>query len=157
MADDVWVITSRVVAVGVKKIHIKKCLRVIEGLRTVVEHKNTSHKEVEFDPIHPGSWKKGDLIGAGASGAVFMGLNEDGGSLIAVKEMKFSLEVDPTSVCPAMASSNFLFSIQLISPLIIIMLLTSHVSDNTRKHPGFRPCVFERETICDIAVDVVVL
>jgi serine/threonine protein kinase len=32
------------------------------------------------------------MIGAGANGRVFMGLNEDGGSLIAVKEMTFNLE-----------------------------------------------------------------
>ena len=35
--------------------------------------------------------KQGDLIGAGANGRVYMGLNEETGGLIAVKEMTFSL------------------------------------------------------------------
>ena len=37
-------------------------------------------------------WVKGDIIGSGASGRVFMGLDEDTGGLIAVKEIQFSPE-----------------------------------------------------------------
>ena len=37
-------------------------------------------------------WVKGDIIGSGASGRVYMGLDEDTGGLIAVKEIQFSPE-----------------------------------------------------------------
>lgn len=35
-------------------------------------------------------WRKGELIGHGAVGAVYLGLNEENGSLMAVKEIRFS-------------------------------------------------------------------
>ena len=40
--------------------------------------------------IRQNQWKKGELIGAGAYGRVFMGLNELTGGLIAIKEMVFT-------------------------------------------------------------------
>jgi serine/threonine protein kinase len=40
--------------------------------------------------VRPTMWKKGELIGAGAYGRVYMGMNEASGSLIAVKEMVFA-------------------------------------------------------------------
>ena len=33
------------------------------------------------------SWRRGDLIGTGANGRVYLGLEEDSGAIIAVKEM----------------------------------------------------------------------
>ena len=38
------------------------------------------------------SWRRGDLIGTGANGRVYLGLEEDSGAIIAVKEMAFSNE-----------------------------------------------------------------
>lgn len=35
-------------------------------------------------------WRKGDLIGSGANGRVYLGLEEDTGAIIAVKEIVFS-------------------------------------------------------------------
>ena len=40
--------------------------------------------------IRQNQWKKGELIGAGAYGRVFMGMNELTGGLIAIKEMVFT-------------------------------------------------------------------
>lgn len=34
-------------------------------------------------------WRKGDLIGSGAFGRVYMGMNTESGALIAVKEVQF--------------------------------------------------------------------
>lgn len=34
-------------------------------------------------------WRKGDLIGSGAFGRVYMGMNTESGELIAVKEVQF--------------------------------------------------------------------
>ena len=36
------------------------------------------------------SWRKGDLIGTGANGRVYLGLEEDTGAIIAVKEILFT-------------------------------------------------------------------
>mmetsp|Transcript_28195 Transcript_28195/g.87249 ORF Transcript_28195/g.87249 Transcript_28195/m.87249 type:complete len:124 (-) Transcript_28195:2037-2408(-) len=36
------------------------------------------------------SWRKGDLIGTGANGRVYLGLEEETGAIIAVKEMVFT-------------------------------------------------------------------
>jgi serine/threonine protein kinase len=36
-------------------------------------------------------WRKGRTIGRGAFGAVYLGLNDDTGALMAVKELPFSL------------------------------------------------------------------
>ena len=36
------------------------------------------------------SWRKGDLIGMGANGRVYLGLEEDTGAIIAVKEIVFT-------------------------------------------------------------------
>ena len=36
-------------------------------------------------------WRKGETIGRGAFGAVYLGLNDDTGALMAVKELSFSL------------------------------------------------------------------
>ena len=36
------------------------------------------------------SWRKGDLIGTGANGRVYLGLEEETGAIIAVKEMAFT-------------------------------------------------------------------
>ena len=40
----------------------------------------------------PSAWKKGELIGAGAYGRVYIGLNEQTGGLMAVKEVRYSPE-----------------------------------------------------------------
>ena len=42
--------------------------------------------------IAPTKWKKGEMIGAGSYGRVYMGLNEDTGSLMAIKEIHISGE-----------------------------------------------------------------
>jgi len=39
------------------------------------------------------SWRKGDLIGTGANGRVYLGLEEDTGAIIAVKEVMFTRNV----------------------------------------------------------------
>lgn len=39
---------------------------------------------------HRVSWRKGDLIGTGANGRVYLGLEEDTGAIIAVKEVMFT-------------------------------------------------------------------
>lgn len=39
------------------------------------------------------SWRKGDLIGTGANGRVYLGLEEDTGAIIAVKEIMFTNNV----------------------------------------------------------------
>lgn len=36
------------------------------------------------------SWRRGDLIGTGANGRVYLGLEEDTGAIIAVKEVMFT-------------------------------------------------------------------
>lgn len=36
------------------------------------------------------SWRKGDLIGTGANGRVYLGLEEDTGAIIAAKEIMFT-------------------------------------------------------------------
>ena len=41
-------------------------------------------------PIERISWRKGDLIGTGANGRVYLGLEEDTGAIIAVKEIMFA-------------------------------------------------------------------
>ena len=38
-------------------------------------------------PQAPVNWKKGDLIGAGAFGRVYLGMNNDNGELIAIKQV----------------------------------------------------------------------
>jgi len=38
------------------------------------------------------SWRKGDLIGTGANGRVYLGLEEESGAIIAIKEMAFNNE-----------------------------------------------------------------
>ena len=40
--------------------------------------------------VRENKWKRGELIGAGAYGRVFMGMNEISGELIAIKEMVFT-------------------------------------------------------------------
>lgn len=42
--------------------------------------------------VAPTKWKKGEMIGAGSYGRVYMGLNEDTGSLMAIKEIHISGE-----------------------------------------------------------------
>lgn len=39
------------------------------------------------------SWRKGDLIGTGANGRVYLGLEESTGAIIAVKEVMFTKNV----------------------------------------------------------------
>lgn len=38
-------------------------------------------------PHAPVNWKRGDLIGAGAFGRVYLGMNNDNGELIAIKQV----------------------------------------------------------------------
>lgn len=47
--------------------------------------------KVRKDDKPPIRWRKGELIGCGAFGRVYMGMNIDSGELIAVKEVKFYL------------------------------------------------------------------
>lgn len=62
-------------------------------------HSTGSPRERRHSPAHTPSsrgsvagirWRKGGTIGKGAYGAVFLGLNEDSGELMAVKEIHFS-------------------------------------------------------------------
>ena len=46
--------------------------------------------ELDFQRSERISWRKGDLIGAGANGRVYLGLEEDTGAIIAVKEIVFT-------------------------------------------------------------------
>ena len=47
-------------------------------------------------------WRKGDLIGSGANGRVYLGLEEETGAIIAVKEMLFSSAVQDREELEAM-------------------------------------------------------
>jgi len=44
------------------------------------------------------SWRRGDLIGTGANGRVYLGLEEDTGAIIAVKEVMFTKNVCVSSI-----------------------------------------------------------
>lgn len=44
--------------------------------------------------VRKSGWRKGDLIGTGASGRVYLGLEEDSGAIIAVKEIVFGKNHD---------------------------------------------------------------
>lgn len=48
-------------------------------------------------PPQPIRWRKGELIGAGAFGRVYMGMNLDSGELIAVKQVNFITSIFPFS------------------------------------------------------------
>ncbi|KAJ1449593.1 kinase-like domain-containing protein [Pelagophyceae sp. CCMP2097] len=49
-----------------------------------------SREELVAKPPDRIRWRKGDLIGTGANGRVYLGLEEDTGAIIAVKEIMFS-------------------------------------------------------------------
>jgi hypothetical protein len=53
----------------------------------------------------PFPWRRGPVIGSGAYGAVYLGLNDMDGSLVAVKEMPFQLE--NRELCRALAREIF--------------------------------------------------
>ena len=44
------------------------------------------------------SWRRGDLIGTGANGRVYLGLEEDTGAIIAVKEVMFTKNACVSSI-----------------------------------------------------------
>lgn len=52
----------------------------------------TGFQQIDSELEKPVRWKKGDLIGAGAYGRVYLGLNEDTGSLMAVKQVPMPTE-----------------------------------------------------------------
>ncbi|KAI8476309.1 MAG: kinase-like domain-containing protein [Monoraphidium minutum] len=49
-----------------------------------------AHADAEPEPLLPFSWTKGELIGIGAFGRVFTGLNNVTGEIIAVKQVSFA-------------------------------------------------------------------
>jgi serine/threonine protein kinase len=53
-------------------------------------HSRTPSTPQKRGTVKRNRWKKGDMIGAGSYGRVFMGLNMDTGGLIAIKELVFS-------------------------------------------------------------------
>lgn len=62
-----------------------------------VLHDTDTSEESEHDPLPPASqiepprsWIKGELIGSGAFGRVYLGLNNDTGRLMAIKEVPFN-------------------------------------------------------------------
>jgi serine/threonine protein kinase len=62
-------------------------------------------------PPPPIRWRKGELIGSGAFGRVYMGMNLDSGELIAVKQVNFI--------------SFFFDSLSLLKLLILFLVLVS--------------------------------
>jgi|TARA_B100000482_G_scaffold138316_1_gene101501 hypothetical protein len=66
---------------------LSAALSIEEADKTLV----TNHKpELDFQISERISWRKGDLIGTGANGRVYLGLEEDTGAIIAVKEILFT-------------------------------------------------------------------
>ncbi|GMH44844.1 hypothetical protein BSKO_12796 [Bryopsis sp. KO-2023] len=59
--------------------------RGIEEIENVAPLHEDEHQE--FDSERPLQWKRGELIGAGAYGRVYLGLNENTGRLMAVKQV----------------------------------------------------------------------
>lgn len=83
---------------GVKKMHLKKFIRVINELASRTQRMNnrrlmtssikkTLSINFKSDNI---KYKKGNCIGSGSFGSVYIGLEEISGSLIAIKEIIYS-------------------------------------------------------------------
>lgn len=71
---------------------------VCHSCRSTLHPPEDMSDEVEHDPPAapqiepPRSWIKGELIGSGAFGRVYLGLNNDTGRLMAIKEVPFNRE-----------------------------------------------------------------
>jgi hypothetical protein len=72
---------------------------------------------MEEEAPHQIRWRKGEMIGLGAFGQVFMGMNLDSGELLAVKEVRI-LIWDLDGILG-------LKGVDLLSPLILTLDLTS--------------------------------
>jgi serine/threonine protein kinase len=74
------------------------------------------------------SWRRGDLIGTGANGRVYLGLEEDSGAIIAVKEMAFSNEQELEELAQMQEEIELLRSLQ--HPNIVTYLGTDICDEN---------------------------
>lgn len=73
---------------------VKTTTTVVEEASEAIEPAYLRERKPSSDAISKQGerikWRKGDLIGSGANGRVYLGLEEDTGAIIAVKEIVFS-------------------------------------------------------------------
>lgn len=61
----------------------------VPALPSICKAEPSPVKAARKDDTPPIRWRKGEMIGCGAFGRVYMGLNVDSGELLAIKEVNF--------------------------------------------------------------------
>jgi hypothetical protein len=88
-----------------------------------------SQNETNENLNHIKSWSKGNMLGAGAYGKVFIGLNNDNGKFMAVKQFELDEKSCPNEVITSLEKEINIMS-QLSHPNIVRYLGT----EKTKKH-----------------------
>eukprot|EP00898_Chlorokybus_atmophyticus_P006712 jgi/Chlat1/7041/Chrsp56S06667 len=88
-----------------------------------------AHANPASFPLMPRRWKKGDLLGSGSFGNVYLGLNIDTGGLVAVKEVNMGPEGLPIKESEAQLEQEVQLLSSLQHPNIVRYLGTAHEGD----------------------------